>query len=134
MDRQDFEGFLNLKPFYPREAGFVLRDLQFGGSVDLGNENQPLTPAVLRASGSPGPTDIASTGASNAAELPFLAFNPGVVERGGRALWEAHLAYYFGGLCFVSALEGGHEGYASSATAVVLMRPRRLGPRVSSGT
>src|SRR5262249_35002353 len=61
--------------------------------------------------------------AANAAELPFLAFNPTVVERGSRAMWEAHLAYYYGGLSLVSAVEGGHEGYATSATAVPVHVP-----------
>jgi phosphate-selective porin OprO/OprP len=110
---QDLEAYLNFKPFYEREEGFLLRNLQFGGSVDVGTENQPLTPAVLRANFSPGPATITSTATTNAAELPFLAFNPGVLERGSRALWEAHLAYYYGGLSLVSTLEGGHEGYAN---------------------
>jgi phosphate-selective porin OprO/OprP len=113
FSRQDFEAFLNFKPFYLREEGALLRNLQFGGSVDVGNEHQSPVPAVLRTTTSPGPATIDSPAASNAAELPFLAFNPTVLERGGRALWEAHLAYYYGGLSFVSALEGGHEGYAS---------------------
>jgi phosphate-selective porin OprO/OprP len=117
--RQDFLGFVNFKPFYPREEGFLLRNLQFGGSVDLGNENQPTVPAALRTNFSPGPAGVASPGGANAAELPFLAFNPGVLERGGRALWEAHLAYYLGGLSFVTAIEGGHEAYSKPAAASV---------------
>jgi phosphate-selective porin OprO and OprP len=90
-DRQDFEAFLNLKPFYDREEGFLLRNLQFGGSVDVGNENQPPVPAVLRTNRSPGGDAVDSTAASNAASLPFLAFGPNVLERGlghsGRRTW-----------------------------------------------
>ena len=48
--------FLNFKPFYNREEGFLLRDIQFGGSVDAGNENQPLSPAVLTTSAPPSPS------------------------------------------------------------------------------
>jgi phosphate-selective porin OprO/OprP len=121
--RQDFEAFLNFKPFYPREEGFLLRNLQFGGSVDLGTENQSPQPAVLRTNFSPGPATIDSTAASNAAELPFLAFGPKVLERGSRALWEAHLAYYYGGLSLVSALEGGHEGYSNGPAVPPLHVP-----------
>jgi phosphate-selective porin OprO/OprP len=117
--RQDFEAFVNFKPFYPREEGFLLRNLQFGGSCDVGTENQPLTPAALRTNFSPGPSTITTPSGANAAELPFLAFNPGVIERGSRALWEAHLAYYYGGLSFVSAIEGGHEGYGKTGAASV---------------
>ncbi len=121
--RQDFQAYLNIKPFYPRVEGFLLRNLQVGGSVDLGNEHQSLTPAVLRANFSPGPATITSTAASNAAELPFLAFGPNVLERGTRALWEAHLAYYHGGLSLVTALEGGHESYANGPTAAPVHVP-----------
>src|SRR5256886_10897412 len=94
--RQDFQAFVNFKPFYDREEGFLLRNLQFGGSVDVGNENQSLVPAVLRTNRSPGGDAVDSPAASNAASVPFLAFAPGVLERGTRALWEAHLAYYYG--------------------------------------
>jgi phosphate-selective porin OprO/OprP len=112
--RQDFQAFVNFKPFYPREEGFLLRDLQFGGSCDVGNEHQPPVPGALRTNVSPGPSTVTSPTAANAAELPFLAFNPGVLERGTRDLWEAHLAYYYGGLSVVSAIEGGHESYSTA--------------------
>ena len=116
---QDFEAFLNFKPFYPAPEGFLLRNLQFGGSVDVGNENQGPVPAVLRADQSPGGAAVDSASASNAASLPFLAFNSGVLEKGNRALWEAHFAHYLGGLSFLSALEGGHESYSNGAATPV---------------
>jgi phosphate-selective porin OprO/OprP len=53
--------------------------------------------------------------ASNAASVPFLAFNPGVIERGGRALWELHSAYYLGGLSLLGAWQSGYEGYAKGS-------------------
>jgi phosphate-selective porin OprO/OprP len=56
--------------------------------------------------------------AGNVASLPFLAFGPHVLEQGTRALWEAHLAYYYGGLSLVAALEGGHESYSNRAAPV----------------
>jgi phosphate-selective porin OprO and OprP len=120
---QDCEASLNFKPFYSREEGFLLRNLQFGGSIDLGIENQSLTPAALRTNFSPGPATIDSTATSNAAEMPFLAFGPNVLERGSRALWEANLAYYYGGLSFVTALEGGHEAYANGPAVPPLHVP-----------
>jgi phosphate-selective porin OprO and OprP len=120
---QDFEAFLNFKPFYTREEGFLLRNLQFGGSVDVGTENQSPVPAVLRTTISPGPATINSPAATNAAELPFLAFGPNVLERGSRSLWEAHLAYYYEGLSLVTALEGGHEAYANGPAVPPLHVP-----------
>ncbi|HTU16922.1 MAG TPA: porin [Gemmataceae bacterium] len=115
--RQDFLGFVNFKPFYPTAEGFLLRNLQFGGSVDLGNENQSLLPATLTTNAPPGPGAFNADSAAAAAALPFLAFNPTVIEKGTRDLWEAHLAYFYGGLSLLSAIEGGHESYAASGTA-----------------
>src|SRR5207244_4034147 len=122
-NRQDFEGSLNFRRFYDREEGFLLRNLQFGGSVDVGNGNQSLVPAVLRTNRSPGGDAVDSTAASNAASVPFLAFGPDVLERGTRALWEAHLAYYYGGLSLVAALEGGHESYSKGTAAAPVRVP-----------
>src|SRR5439155_9951284 len=47
--------------------------------------------------------------------VPFLAFNPGVIERGDRALWELHTAYYHGGLSLLGAWQSGSESYARGA-------------------
>jgi phosphate-selective porin OprO/OprP len=115
--RQDVMAFLNFKPFYNRDEGFFFRDLQFGGSVDAGNNNQSTVPAALRTNAAPSPADANSTGAGNAASLPFLSFNSGVLERGDRALWELHTAYYGGGLSLLAAWQSGFEGYAKSGTA-----------------
>ncbi|MDB5308150.1 MAG: phosphate-selective porin [Gemmataceae bacterium] len=115
---QDVEAFLNFKPFYNDEDS-VLRDLQFGGSVDAGSENQSPVPAVLRTNQSPGAAAVDSTAASNAASAAFLAFNPGVIERGNRALWELHAAYYKGGLSLLGAWQGGYESYAFGALGPV---------------
>ena len=114
-NRQDVMAFLNAKPFYNREEGFLLRDLQFGGSVDAGHEDQPIVPAVLRTNSAPSAAGVNSTSASNSATLPFLAFNPDVRERGTRALWELHTAYYNGGLTLMGAWQGGYESYAKGA-------------------
>jgi phosphate-selective porin OprO/OprP len=109
---QDFQAFVNFKPFYPWREGFLLRNLQFGGSCDVGTEHQTPVPAALRTNVSPGPSTVTTSSGANFAELPFLAFNSGVQELGTRDLWEAHLAYYLHGLSLVSAIEGGHESYA----------------------
>mgnify|MGYP001209322649 CR=1 FL=1 len=111
-DRTDVMAFLNFKPFYNREEGFLLRNLQFGGSVDAGRQDQPAVPAVLRTNSSPSAQGITDSGATNAATVPFLAFNPGVLEKGDRALWELHAAYYAGGLSLLGAWQGGYESYA----------------------
>jgi phosphate-selective porin OprO/OprP len=118
-NRLDFEAFLNFKPFYNRETDFPLRNLQFGGSVDLGNGNQAPVPELLRTNQGEGGAQFESTVASAAASPPFLGLAPNVLERGSRALWEAHLAYYLAGLSLVTALEGGHESYSNGPAAPV---------------
>jgi phosphate-selective porin OprO and OprP len=110
---QDVMAFINFKPFYNAEEGFLLRDLHVGGSVDAGNENQPTVPAVLRTNSAPSAAGVNTSGAANSATLPFLAFNPGVIERGARALWELHAAYYYRGLTLLGAWQGGYESYAN---------------------
>jgi phosphate-selective porin OprO/OprP len=114
-NRQDVIAFLNFKPFYNREEGFLLRDLHFGGSVDAGREDQTTVPAVLRTNLSPSGAAVNSTAAANTASVPFLAFNSDVREKGARALWELHAAYYYGGLTLLAAWQAGYEGYAKGA-------------------
>jgi phosphate-selective porin OprO and OprP len=43
-----------------------------------------------------------------------LAFNPGVIEHGDRALWELHSALYRGGLTLLGAWQGGIESYSTA--------------------
>src|SRR5262249_14919373 len=63
------------------------------------------------------------TSASNSATLPFLSFNPGVIERGNRALWELHTAYYGGGLSLLAAWQSGYEGYAKGSDGAKIRGP-----------
>jgi phosphate-selective porin OprO/OprP len=114
---QDVMAFVNVKPFYNEDRGFLLRDLQFGGSVNAGHENQPVSPAALRTNSPPSPGTFSNSGAANAATVPFLAFNPGVTEKGDRALWELHTAWYSGGLTLLGAWQSGFESYAKTAGA-----------------
>jgi phosphate-selective porin OprO/OprP len=114
---QDVMAFVNFKPFYNEDRDVLLRDLQFGGSVNAGHENQPVSPAALRTNSPPAPTGVSDTGAANAATVPFLAFNPGVTEQGDRALWELHTALYNGGLTLLGAWQGGIESYANAGAA-----------------
>jgi phosphate-selective porin OprO/OprP len=104
---QDVMAFLDFRPFAP-ETDFFLRNLHIGGSVDAGSENNPLTPAVLFTSQPPGAATLGEGGAS----VPFLAFNPSVREQGAKALWELHLAYYYGGLSLLGAWDSGYQSYA----------------------
>ncbi len=115
---QDVMAFLNFKPFYNREEGFLLRDLQVGGSLDAGIENNPLSPAFLTTSQveAPGPLTPGSS------SVPFLAFNNNVRERGYRALWELHMAYYYQGLSLLGAWDSGFQDYALGSSGPAPIR------------
>lgn len=111
----DVVGFLNFKPFEPAaEPAFwsFLRDLNFGGSADWGVENNPLLPSTLRTSTTGNSNGLGSTAGVNYANIPFLNFNNNVTEKGARALWEMHMAYFYKGLALLGAWDGGFDSYA----------------------
>lgn len=112
-NRSDVMAFVNAKPFYDREEGFLLRDLNFGGSVDAGRQDQAAVPDVLRLNSAPSAAGLDASGAVNQATVAWLAFNDNVRERGRRALWELHAAYYYGGLSLLAAWQGGVESYST---------------------
>jgi phosphate-selective porin OprO/OprP len=108
---QDIIAFLNFKPFHNWEDSF-LQNLQVGGSVDAGIEDNPLSPAVLHTSEPPNPNTLGP----GLQSVPFLAFNNGVFERGYRALWELHMAYCYGGLSLLGAWDSGFQDYAQGSS------------------
>ena len=89
-----------------------LKDLKFGGSGSFGVENNPHTPAVLRTSANASSVGIDSPSAYNSANVPFLAFNNNVRERGGRTLWELHATYFYKGLSLLAAWDSGRNDLA----------------------
>jgi phosphate-selective porin OprO/OprP len=116
---KDVVGFVNFTPF--RDSDSFLKNLNFGGSVDFGNQDNPLTPAVLRTNTSSSSTALSASDATNAATVPFLAFNNNVRERGNRELWELHLAYFYRGLSLYGGWGSGYDSFA-----VTNQRPVRL--------
>ena len=103
--------FVNFKPFQNDEDSF-LRDLNFGGSLDYGYQNNPAVPSVFRTNANASNVPLTANDPSNNATLPFLALNNNVVERGIRDLWELHVAYYYKGLSLLGAWDSGFNDYA----------------------
>ncbi len=103
--------FLNLKPFENNEGSF-LRDLNIGGSLDYGYQNNPAVPGVFRTNVNAGNGSLTANDPTNNATLPFLAFNNNVAEKGIRDLWELHAAYYYKGLSLLGAWDSGFNSYA----------------------
>jgi phosphate-selective porin OprO/OprP len=124
---QDILAFVNFKPFDPW-TGFLLQNLQVGGSVDAGIVNNPLSPAVLHTSS---PVDSATL-APGQPSVPFLAFNNGVFERGTRALWELHMAYYYQGLSLLGAWGSGFQDYAFGTSGSAPVRVPISGYQVTA--
>jgi phosphate-selective porin OprO/OprP len=114
---QDIMAFVNFKSCYNSEDS-LLRDLHFGGSLDAGFENNPLSPDVLTTSAPPSPSGLTP----GSAVVPFLAFNNGVMERGCRALWELHMAYYYQGLSLLGAWDSGFQDYALGSSGPAPVR------------
>jgi phosphate-selective porin OprO/OprP len=103
--------FLNFKPFETREDSF-LRDLNIGGSLDYGYQNNPAVPSVFRTNVNASNVALTANDPTNNATLPFLNLNNNVAERGIRDLWELHAAYYYKGLSLLGAWDSGFNSYA----------------------
>jgi phosphate-selective porin OprO and OprP len=129
---QDVLAFLNFKPFDPDEDS-PLRNFQVGGSVDAGFENNPLTPAVITTSSPPSSASLTSGSAGTAANVPILAFNPTVRERGERALWELHSAYYYKGLSLLGAWDSGYQNYAMGSSGPAPVKVATAGYFIQAG-
>jgi phosphate-selective porin OprO/OprP len=110
--------FLNFKPFVNNEDSW-LRDLNIGGSLDYGYQNNPPVPLVFRTNVNASNVALSANDPTNNATLPFLALNNNVKELGLRDLWELHAAYYYKGLSLLGAWDSGFNGYAAGQGASV---------------
>jgi len=109
---QDVMTFLNARPFQARPEGHPLRFLNLGGSFVYGDQNNPLFPASFRVASNASNTDTADRAAP-----PFLVFNPGVIPRGQRTSWSAHLAYFYRSLSLLADYNGSIQRFARRVTA-----------------
>ena len=102
-DGKDTLAYLNFKPFINDEGSF-LENLNFGGSVDAGNQFGLPVPQSLR-------TAIATTG-NSIIGTPFMTFNNNVRQAGDHVLWDLHAAYYFRQLTLIAEWQSGFQDYA----------------------
>ncbi len=102
--------YLNFKPFINNQGSW-LENLNFGGSVDTGNQYS--TP------GGPVPTSlrtaIATTG-NSIIGVPFLTYNSNVRQAGWHAFWDLHAAYYYKQLSLIGEWQSGFQDYALSTS------------------
>ncbi len=108
---KDIMALFDYKPFF-QSGNLALKNFAIGGSIDKGDENNPLTPAVLHTSTSASSNNLSSTSGDNLISVPFLAFNNNVRERGDRQLFELHASYFYKGLSLIGVWDGGHNSFA----------------------
>jgi phosphate-selective porin OprO/OprP len=104
---KDVIAYTNTRPFQEVSRLPWLKYLNIGGSLDFGNQNNPPYPTALR-------TSVSGTnnpGAFNASPS-FLQWNSNVVERGDRAMWSLHTAYYYKRLSLIGEWQSGFADYA----------------------
>lgn len=110
---KDVAAFLNVRPFETSEVGF-LKYLNVGGSVNAGNQLSPARPSVLRLQ-----TPIPGNAVAG---VPFLAFEPDVIEFGPRAFWSLHAAWYNGPFSLNAEWQSGFQTYSHRRDNVIGLR------------
>jgi phosphate-selective porin OprO/OprP len=110
-ESKDVMAFLNLRPWGNRD-GSALQNLDLGGSFVYGAQDNPLVPRSFRTA-----SNASNAGTADLVAAPFFIFNPDVVERGQRAFWSGHLAYFRGPLSLVADYNGAILRYAASRSA-----------------
>lgn len=109
---QDFNNFknpfffLNTKPFLLGGSD-LLRQLNVGGSVNFGRENDPLEPNAFRTA-----NDETTTAAIDNVSPTFLRFTSNAQEVGDTAFWSGDVAWYYRSLTALAMYNGGYITYA----------------------
>ncbi|MCZ2341163.1 MAG: hypothetical protein LC104_05125 [Bacteroidales bacterium] len=102
-------GYVNARPFQESGVWRFARFLNIGSSVAYGRQDQNPVPATFRIGAGSPDANIPSI-----ATVPFLIFNPGVVERGDRVIGSVHSAYFLNSLSVIGEWQYGYGGYATS--------------------
>jgi len=108
----DFVGYLNARPFQLAKSLPMLKFLNVGTSVGVGNQDQAPVPVAFRIGA--GSADSNNPGS---ATVPFLILNRDVIERGNRLLGSVHAAYFYKGLSLIGEWQYGFGSYATPSQA-----------------
>lgn len=106
---KDFIGYLNARPFQKSEGLPALRNLNLGGSVAFGRQDQLPQPRNFRVA-----TNASNAGAAGNAAVPFLMLNPDVLEQGDRLLGSAFAAYFHRSLSLIGEWQYGYVNYVTA--------------------
>jgi phosphate-selective porin OprO/OprP len=95
--------FANWRPF-GNEENTLAENMNIGGSVFASNFDQAPIPQELR-------TIVPTTG-NALIGTPFLNLNNNVKMYGPMAFWDLHVAYFYGGLAWITEWQSGYQSYA----------------------
>ena len=115
---KDLLVFVNARPFEQIESLAPLKNLNLGGSLAWGMQDQEPLPVDFRTSANA----TESTGTLKGVST-FLELNDDVREQGVRQLWELHLAYYYKQLSLLGAYDAGFNTYLQTRTQNVVRVP-----------
>ena len=103
---KDFVGYVNVRPFQQVESLPLLRFLNLGTSLGVGQQDQLTTPLAMRIG-----AGAANSDQNARAAVPFLEFYPDVFEQGNRVLGSVHMAYFYKSLSLMGEWQYGHKHY-----------------------
>lgn len=115
-DFQDFNNskdvftFLNFRPFVNTDINW-LKYLNISGSVNGGNQRNPVQPNALTTGNDQSP----SAAVVNVSPT-FLIFNSKAFENGARMEWAGDVAYYYKSFTMLAGYQGGFQNYSLQAT------------------
>ena len=98
--------FVNWHPF-GKEEGSILENLNVGGSVYAGDNQQAAAPLTLRT--------IVPVVGNPVLGVPFLGLNSNVRETGFAAFWDLHLAWFYQQWAFIGEWASGFQTYSQAA-------------------
>lgn len=111
-EAKDVMAYLNVRPFGTQEKGSLLRNLNLGGSVAYGEQDNPLAPRTFRTA-----SNASNASAADLFSPPFLRLEESVRERGQRTFWSAHAAYFYKRFSLFTDYNGGVLRYAAKEQA-----------------
>lgn len=115
---KDVAAYIDYRPFFKTERFPFLRDLDIGGSLAYGIQDQAALPIAFRTS-----TSATNSAGAERAAPAFLRLDSNVLERGARELWEIHGAYFYKGLSLMGAWDKGYNTYGSPDSPINVRVP-----------
>lgn len=109
---KDVIAYLNVRPFLLAEDLPFLKNLNVGGSIDAGSQNNAVVPRSLKTSVSQSTNVLLDDIGPS-----WLVFNPDARERGWRTFYSLHGAYFYRQLSVLGEWSLGFQNYGFNSQA-----------------